>query len=169
MRLQTVKDIDVLVARLQAMRGKLAGSPDVMDEVRVLVHGCATMTGIWLDDLACRFADTGHSADDLFTAAWELVESLQIQPSGFESRTDPAFFAVLRDATASMLARLWINGYLLGPVPTDAWANTDLARTLLEALEHHADDRALTDDLDATGRPHPHGPAQADETGLACD
>ncbi|WP_435279965.1 hypothetical protein [Streptomyces sp. 1222.5] len=58
MRLQTVKDIDVLVGRLQAMRAQVADSPDTLDEVRALVHGCATTTGIWLDDLACRFADT---------------------------------------------------------------------------------------------------------------
>jgi hypothetical protein len=151
MRLRTVEDIDVLIGRLRATRAKLAACPDETDEVRARVHACATMTGIWLDDLACRFADTGYSADDLFTAAWELLEALPVAPSGFESAMDPAFFAVLRNAAATMLARLWINGYLLGPVPTDAWPNDDLARALLQALEHHADDRTLADDLRQQG------------------
>ncbi|MFD7447312.1 hypothetical protein [Streptomyces sp. NPDC059909] len=99
-------------------RADLVECPDEADQVRALVHRCATTTGIWLDDLACRFADTGHNADDLFAEAWALLESLPLTPSGFESAADPAFFDVLRDATAGMLARLWITGYLLGPVPT---------------------------------------------------
>ncbi|MGW1617476.1 hypothetical protein ACWCQZ_51185, partial [Streptomyces sp. NPDC002285] len=156
MRLQTVEDIDALIGQLSAMRARLVACPSEADEVRALVHACATMTGIWLDDLACRFADTGYSADDLFTAAWELLEGLPAGPSGFESAADPAFFAVLRDAAAGMLARLWITGYLLGPVPTDAWPNDDMARTLLRALEHHADDRTLADDLRRAGL-DPHG------------
>ncbi|MER7820376.1 hypothetical protein [Streptomyces sp. NPDC096153] len=76
MRLRTVEDIDVLIGKLHAMRADLVRCPDEADEadeVRALVHACATMTGIWLDDLACRFAATGHSADDLFAAAWELM------------------------------------------------------------------------------------------------
>ncbi|MFI9825906.1 hypothetical protein ACIHFC_36985 [Streptomyces sp. NPDC052013] len=151
MRLQTVEDIDLLIGRLRSLRAKMVACPDETDQVRALVHACATMTGIWLDDLACRFADTGYSADDLFSAAWELLESLPAAPSGFESAADPTFFAALRDATAGMLARLWITGYLLGPVPTDAWPNGDIARALLRALEHHADDRTLTDDLRQAG------------------
>ncbi|WP_189316109.1 hypothetical protein [Streptomyces brasiliensis] len=55
--------------------------------------------------------------------------------SGFESAADPAFSAALRDATAGMPARLWITGYLLGPIPTDAWPNGEMARALLQALE----------------------------------
>jgi hypothetical protein len=159
LRLRTVEDIDVLIGRLRGMRAKFVACPDEADEVRALVHACATMTGIWLDDLACRFADTGYSADDLFAAAWELLEDLPVAPSGFESAEDPAFFAVLRDAAAKMLARLWITGYLLGPVPTDAWPNGDLARALLQALEHHADDRTLADDLRQAGLgPHSDPP-----------
>ncbi|MGI5380641.1 hypothetical protein ACQEV2_41870 [Streptomyces sp. CA-251387] len=69
MRLCTVEDIDMLIGRLRAMRAQLVACPDEMDDVRALVHACATMTGIWMDDLACRFADTGYSADGLFTAA----------------------------------------------------------------------------------------------------
>ncbi|MER7820076.1 hypothetical protein [Streptomyces sp. NPDC096153] len=151
MRLRTVEDIDVLIGRLRAMRADLIACPNEADQVRAVVHRCATMTGIWLDDLACRFADTGHSADDLFAAAWELVESLPLEPSGFESAADPAFFAVLRDAAAGMLARLWITGYLLGPVPTVVWPNNDLARSLLQALEQHADEKTLADDLRLAG------------------
>ncbi|MFI9825849.1 hypothetical protein ACIHFC_36545 [Streptomyces sp. NPDC052013] len=69
MRLQTVEDIDVLIGRLRSLRAKVVACPDEADQVWAQVHACATMTGIWLDDLACRFADTGYSANDLFTAA----------------------------------------------------------------------------------------------------
>lgn len=150
-RLRTVEDIDVLIGKLHTMRARLVACPDEPDEVRAWVHACATMTAGWSDDLACRFADTGHEADDLFTAAWELLQALPSAPSGFETAADAAFFEVLRDATAEMLARLWIIGYLMGPVPTDAWPNSDLARALLQALEAHADDRTLTDDLRQAG------------------
>ncbi|MFE4579358.1 hypothetical protein [Streptomyces chartreusis] len=151
MRLRTVEDVDVLIGRLRAVRARLVACPDETDEVRALVHACASMTAAWSDDLACRFADTDYTAGDLFTAAWELLQVLPPAPSGFETAADPAFFEVLRDATAEMLARLWIIGYLMGPVPTDAWPNSDLARTLLQALERHADDRTLADDLRQAG------------------
>ncbi|WP_406423840.1 hypothetical protein [Streptomyces sp. NBC_01589] len=58
---------------------------------------------------------------------------------------------MLKAAAAKTLARLWITGYLLGPVPTDAWPNADLARIILVALEHHADDRTLAEDLRLAG------------------
>ncbi|WP_406410784.1 hypothetical protein [Streptomyces sp. NBC_01614] len=158
MRLRTVEDIDVLIGRLRAMRAKLVACPDETDEVRALVHACATVTAAWSDDLACQFADTGYSAEDLFTAAWELLQALPPTPSGFETAADPHFFEVLRDATAEMLARLWIIGYLLGPVPADAWPNIDLARALLRSLERHADDRTLADDLHQAGLAPPSDP-----------
>ncbi|MFJ9752848.1 hypothetical protein [Streptomyces chartreusis] len=151
MRLRTVEDIDALNRKLHAMRARLVACPDESDEVRALVHACATMTAAWSDDLACRFADTSYNTSDLFTAAWELLQALPSTPSGFETAADVALFEVLRDAAAEMLARLWIIGYLIGPVPTGAWPNSELARTLLQALEHHADDRTLTDDLRQAG------------------
>jgi hypothetical protein len=86
-----------------------------------------------------------------------LLQILPPIPSGFESAADPAFFEVLRDATAEMLARLWIIGYLMGPVPTDAWPNNDLARV----LERHADDRTLADDLHQAGLTLPSDPPGA--------
>ncbi|MER7820377.1 hypothetical protein [Streptomyces sp. NPDC096153] len=72
---------------------------------------------------------------------------------------------MLRDAAAGMLARLWITGYLLGRVPTDAWPNSGLACILLQALEQHADDRTLADDLRLAGL-DPHSEPPEGEDGL---
>ncbi|MFF8848328.1 hypothetical protein ACF08N_37755 [Streptomyces sp. NPDC015127] len=74
---------------------------------------------MWLDGQVCRFAATGHDADDLSRrrgGCW----TFPLATSGFEWGADPAFFAVLRDATAGTLAWLWITSYLLSPVPADA-------------------------------------------------
>uniref|UniRef100_UPI003F49638E hypothetical protein n=1 Tax=Streptomyces sp. CA-141956 TaxID=3240051 RepID=UPI003F49638E len=46
---------------------------------------------------------------------------MQLHPGGFLTKDDPALFTTLRGSAASMLARLWITGYLLGPLPEDAW------------------------------------------------
>ncbi|MFD8396686.1 hypothetical protein ACFV2N_48005 [Streptomyces sp. NPDC059680] len=151
MRLRTVQDIDFLIARLRRIRRELARCPDDVDRMRALLHRCTTMTSIWLDDLICRYADTGLNANETVAAAWELVDSLALKPSGFESAADPAFFSELRGAAAEALARLWLTGYHMGPVPFDAWPSPELARLLLRALEHHADCLVLSDDLRRAG------------------
>ncbi|MFI8294265.1 hypothetical protein ACIGBL_34785 [Streptomyces sp. NPDC085614] len=88
---------------------------------------------MWLDDVACRFAGTDHDADELFARAWQFVDELGLEPGGFLTREDPALFTTLRGSAASMLARLWVTGYLLGPVPEDAWPAEELAVLLLRA------------------------------------
>ncbi|MFF8848299.1 hypothetical protein ACF08N_37575 [Streptomyces sp. NPDC015127] len=157
-RWETIRAIDVLCQRLARLREELQMCPDEVVEVRAVQQACAMGTSFWLDDLACALADTGMDADGLFDAAWQLVDSLPLSPGGFESREDPRFFDVLRAATAKTLGRLWITGYLLGPVPTHAWPNADLARLLLRAIEQHADDLALGDDLRQAGLDTPAGP-----------
>ncbi|MFI8294180.1 hypothetical protein ACIGBL_34240 [Streptomyces sp. NPDC085614] len=97
---------------------------------------------MWLDDIACRFAGSEQDADELFAQAWQFVDDLGLEPGGFLTREDPALFTTLRGSAASMLARLWVTGYLLGPVPEDVWPAEELAVLLLRALEHHADARA---------------------------
>ncbi|MFI8829066.1 hypothetical protein [Streptomyces sp. NPDC053431] len=149
LRLETLRDIEALVRELEELRGELLACEDSDGErVRDLLHTAGVMTGVWLDDIACRFAETDHDADELFARAWQFVEDLDLAPEGFLTRDDPALFTTLRGSAASMLARLWVTGYLLGPVPEDAWPEEELAVLLLRALEHHADARALTETLD---------------------
>ncbi|MDX2565263.1 hypothetical protein PV371_37330 [Streptomyces sp. TX20-6-3] len=149
LRLETLRDIEALLRELEELHAELAACED-SDEERVwdLLHAAGVMTGVWLDDIACRFAETDHDADELFARAWQFVEDLGLAPGGFLTRDDPALFTTLRGSTASMLARLWVTGYLLGPIPEDVWPDRELAILLLRALEHHADARALTETLD---------------------
>lgn len=43
-----------------------------------------------------------------------------MEAAGFETSADPVRFNTLRATAASVLGRLWITGYLLGPVFMDA-------------------------------------------------
>ncbi|MFC8015971.1 hypothetical protein [Streptomyces cinereoruber] len=148
-RLETLRDIEALLRELEELHGELLVCEDSDGErVRDLLHAAGVIGGVWLDDIACRFAETDHDADELFARAWQFVEDLELAPEGFLARDDPALFTTLRGSAASMLARLWVTGYLLGPVPEDAWPEEELAVLLLRALEHHADARALTETLD---------------------
>ncbi|MGW6215810.1 hypothetical protein [Streptomyces sp. NPDC055109] len=147
LRLETLRDIEALMRELGELRSELLVREDG-DGVRDLLHAAGVMTGVWLDDIACRFAETEHDADELFARAWQFVDELELEPGGFLTREDPALFTTMRGSAASMLARLWITGYLLGPVPEDAWPDEELAVLLLRALEHHADVLALTETLD---------------------
>ncbi|MFD3537395.1 hypothetical protein [Streptomyces sp. NPDC058664] len=148
LRLETLRDIEALLRELEELRGELlVCEEDDGERVRELLHTAGVMTGVWLDDIACRFAETEHDADELFARAWQFVEDLELQPGGFLTREDPALFSTLRGSAASLLARLWVTGYLLGPVPEDAWPGEELAVLLLRALEHHVDAFALTESL----------------------
>ncbi|MFE5947229.1 hypothetical protein [Streptomyces sp. NPDC056480] len=149
LRLETLRDIEALVRELQELHGELLACEDSERErVRDLLHAAGVMTGVWLDDIACRFAETEHDADELFARAWQFVEDLDLNPGGFLTRDDPALFTTLRGSAASMLARLWVTGYLLGPVPDEAWPDEELAVLFLRTLEHHADALALAETLD---------------------
>ncbi|MGW8358861.1 hypothetical protein [Streptomyces wedmorensis] len=150
LRLETLRDLEALVREFEELRGELLACEGSDGErVRDLLHAAGVMGGVWLDDIACRFAETDHDADELFAQAWQFVEDLELAPpDGFLTRDDPALFAMLRGSAASMLARLWVTGCLLGPVPEDAWPEEGLAVLLLRALEHHADARALTETFD---------------------
>ncbi|MFE5940879.1 hypothetical protein ACFQ69_36830 [Streptomyces sp. NPDC056470] len=140
---------------LQGLQDALSVCKDSdLDRVRDLLHTAGVMTGVWLDDIACRFADTDHDADELFARAWQFVDDLELTPGGFLTKEDAELFATLRGSAASMLARLWFTGYLLGPVPEDAWPHEELATLLLRALEHHVDARALTEALDHQAAAH---------------
>ncbi|MDX2565396.1 hypothetical protein PV371_38300 [Streptomyces sp. TX20-6-3] len=128
--------------------------------MRDLLYAVGVMTGVWLDDVACRFAETDHDADEPFARAWQFVDALDLEPGGFSTRDDPALFTTLRGSAASMLGRVWLNGYLLGPVPEDAWPGRELAVLMLRALEHHTDALALAETLDQPlpPPPRPHRP-----------
>jgi hypothetical protein len=156
LRLETLRDIEALQRELQELHGELLACGDSEEErLRDLLHAAGAMTGVWLDDVACRFAEADHDADELFARAWQFVDELPLEPGGFLSREDGSLFTTLRGSAASMLARLWITGYLLGPVPEDAWPNHELATLLLRALEHHTDALALAEALE-----HRHSPTE---------
>jgi hypothetical protein len=149
LRLETLRNIEALLRELQELHGELLACEDSDGErVRDLLHAAGVITGVWLDDIACHFAETEHDADELFARAWQFVDDLELDPVGFLTRDDPALFTTLRGSAAGMLARLWVTGYLLGPVPEDAWPDAELAVLFLRALEHHADALALTETLD---------------------
>ncbi|WP_369198973.1 hypothetical protein [Streptomyces djakartensis] len=162
-RLETLRDLSALMAELAELRRELAVCEDDEEQVRELLHMAGVMTGVWLDDVACRFAGTDHTADELFAAAWRLLDDMAVEPGAFSTLEDPALFQILNGSAASLLSRLWINGYLIGPFPHDTWPNHDLALLLLRTLEHHADALALTDALDHHNHPPPAGPPP-DET-----
>ncbi|MFI8829305.1 hypothetical protein [Streptomyces sp. NPDC053431] len=171
LRLETLRDIEALVRELVELHGELLACDDRDEErVRNLLHAAGVRAGMWVDDIACRFAETDHDADELFARAWQFVDDLELEPGGFLTRDDPALFTTLRGSAASMLARLWVTGYLLGPVPEDAWPEEELALLFLRALEHHADALALTETLDhhtASGDASPlsEKPGNNDEPG----
>ncbi|MFJ2061261.1 hypothetical protein ACIOMM_35850 [Streptomyces sp. NPDC087908] len=177
LRLETLRDIEALIRELQELHGDLQACGEEDGEgVRDLLHTVGVMTGVWLDDVACRFAETDHDADELYARAWQFVAALDVEPGGFSTRDDPALFTTLRGSAASMLGRLWINGYLLGPVPEDAWPSRELAVLILRALEHHTDVLALAGALDhPLPPPRPHrpdggaGPGGTPETGEGPD
>ncbi|MFE5940566.1 hypothetical protein ACFQ69_35045 [Streptomyces sp. NPDC056470] len=162
LRLETLRDIEALLRELEELHGELLACEDSDGErVRDLLHAAGVMTGVWLDDVACRFAETDHDADELFARAWQFVNDLNLAPGGFLTRDDPALFTTLRGSAAAMLARLWVTGYLLGPVPEDAWPDEELAILLLRALEHHADAHALTETLNQHHTSHDEPPPTA--------
>ncbi|MFB7176052.1 hypothetical protein ACFCYM_35470 [Streptomyces sp. NPDC056254] len=109
------------------------------------------MTELWLDTVACRLACPEQDANELFARAWQLVDELPLEASGFLSREDAALFTTLRGSAASVLARIWIAGFLLGPIPESAWPNYELAAIFLGALDRQADVRALNESLDSYG------------------
>ncbi|MFJ9753056.1 hypothetical protein [Streptomyces chartreusis] len=148
LRLETLRDLEALMYELSRLQDELVACIDDEEEVRDLLHAAGVMSSVWLDDVACRFAGADHQADELFAIAWRLLDELDHGPGGFRSREDAALFASLRGSAAGMLARLWISGYLMGPVPHDAWPNPELALLLLRALEHRADALALSDALE---------------------
>ncbi|MFC8015719.1 hypothetical protein [Streptomyces cinereoruber] len=160
LRLETLRDIEALIRELRELHGDLRACEEGDGErVRDLLHAVGVMTGVWLDDVACRFAEADHDADELFARAWQFVDALEVEPGGFSTRDDPALFTTLRGSAASMLGRVWINGYLLGPVPEDAWPSRELAVLMLRALEHHTDALALAETLDQPlPPPRPHRP-----------
>ncbi|MFJ3176734.1 hypothetical protein ACIPJK_39370 [Streptomyces roseus] len=106
------------------------------------------MTELWLDTVVCRLADPEQDADELFARAWQFVDDLPLEASGFLCREDAALFTTLRGSAASLLARVWIAGFLLGPVPESAWPNYELAAIFLGALDRQADVRALNESID---------------------
>lgn len=160
LRQETLRDVAALQRELARLHDELEACGDGDEElVRDLLHAAGVSTGIWLDDVACRFADAEHEGDELFAKAWQFLEELTLTPGGFLSREDPALFMTLRGSAAGMLARLWITGYLLGPVPEEVWPNAELAELLFAALEHHADALALADDLDWDPDADPDGAA----------
>lgn len=72
--------------------------------------------------------------------AQAVVEGLGAAPAGFATSVDEQHrHARMKKATAVMLVRLWVTGRLLGPIPAEAWPNTELARLLLPAIERYAD------------------------------
>ncbi|MFE5549709.1 hypothetical protein ACFQ71_38770 [Streptomyces sp. NPDC056534] len=171
LRLETLRDIEALRRELQELHAELlACEEDDGERVRDLLHVTGVTTGVWLDDIACRFAGTEHDADELFARAWQFVDDLELAPGGFLTRDDPALFTTLRGSAAGMLARLWVNGYILGPIPEDAWPDQELAVLFLRALEHHADALALTETLDHHrgpdgGAPQDERPGTGEEPG----
>ncbi|MFE4579514.1 hypothetical protein [Streptomyces chartreusis] len=147
-RLATMREIRALQAELQEIFDELAQcEDDDAERVWELLHAAGTMTGVWMDDIACRFAGIEEDADEVFAHAWRLLDDLAMKPAGFTTRTDPLLFATLRRTTSGLLARLWVTGFLLAPVPIHAWPNTEIAALLLTALEHHADAADLAQDL----------------------
>ncbi|MFE6848758.1 hypothetical protein [Streptomyces sp. NPDC057686] len=148
-RLDTARSIQTLRRRLRDLHHELLQCSDEdEDRVQDLLHAAGVVTGIWLDDVVCRFVDPEHDSDELFAKAWQLVDRMPLESNGFLSSQDSALFASLRGMAANMLARIWISGFLLGPIPEDAWPNHDLAIHLLAGLDHHLDDRDLKQDLE---------------------
>ncbi|MFE5546109.1 hypothetical protein ACFQ71_20095 [Streptomyces sp. NPDC056534] len=101
LRLETLRDIKALLRELEELHSQLLACQDSDGErVRDLLHAAGVMTGVWLDDIACRFAETDHDADELFARAWQFVEDLELAPGGFLTRDDPALFTTQRVSAA---------------------------------------------------------------------
>ncbi|QRP42956.1 hypothetical protein [Amycolatopsis sp. FDAARGOS 1241] len=122
---------------------------DNVEQALRLVRGIGwLMTGL-ADIFAIRFAERGGDADPnaFYDQAQQVVDELGDEPVGIETAGDPEYFARMKRCAASILARFWLTGYLLGPIPIDAWPNETLARQLLTTIEHHADVITLLHDV----------------------
>jgi hypothetical protein len=95
-----------------------------------------TLSGL-VDDIAARHAGVEEDLHALLDRAERVVDELDAEPAGFETR-DPTYFSRVKRTTAILLANMWSMGRLLG-VPVDAWPSADLARQLLSAAERVAD------------------------------
>jgi hypothetical protein len=136
MAVRTRMDVDVTDRLLREL---LDQAEHEQRDGRVTARAAGMVASTLVDTLAVRYADAKDDPNDLFDIAEQLVASLDLQPTGSETSSDPDYFGRAKQATAILLARLWINGMLLGPVPVDAWPNAELARLLLRAVEQHGD------------------------------
>ncbi|MFE9500627.1 hypothetical protein [Streptomyces collinus] len=169
-RMETVRDLVALMHELRDLHDEMVACENDEEHIWDLLQTAGAMVSVWLDDVACRFADTDHDADELFAIAWRLLDDLALAPEGFRSQDDATLFTTLRGSAAALLAKIWINGYLLSSIPRDAWPNQDLILLLLRALEHHADAVALTDALDhREGRPRRASPPTSYEKSVSDD
>lgn len=152
-RLATMQSILELQEELQEIFDELVVcDDDDVERVSDLLQMVGTTAGVWVEDIACRFAGSEEDADELFAHACRLVDNSVNQPGGFTTGADPQLFSNLRRVAASLLARLWVTGFLLGSVPVNAWPSTQIATLILNALEYRADAIDLASDLDGKRR-----------------
>lgn len=94
-------------------------------------------------DIAARGAAvdvTGQGAvHDLLDDAERVVAEADLLPHGRETTARQEYFRRLQRSTAILLAGLWTTGRLIGPLPVEAWPNTDLAWLIMRTLEDYAD------------------------------
>uniref|UniRef100_UPI003F4927BC hypothetical protein n=1 Tax=Amycolatopsis sp. CA-096443 TaxID=3239919 RepID=UPI003F4927BC len=135
-----------------ALENAAAEAGEDVGKVLKLVQGTGLIVSTLVDTLAVRYADSGGDADPntLYDRAQQVVEGLGGPPAGIETAGDPVYFARMQTCAANTLAKLWISGYLFGPVPIDAWPNEALARMLL-TIEHHADVITLQHEVEHLG------------------
>ncbi|MER5417969.1 hypothetical protein [Streptomyces virginiae] len=148
-RLEAAHGIETLCVELKGVRQELLMCSDLEGErVRDLMYAASRIMEVWLDTLACRLAEPEQDANEIFARAWQFVDDLPLEASGFLSREDAALFTTLRGSAASVLAHIWISGFLIGSIPENAWPNHELAAALLGALDRQADARALSESID---------------------
>ncbi|MEV7951719.1 hypothetical protein AB0O74_32710 [Streptomyces rubiginosohelvolus] len=144
---EVARDVASLQTALGAFREQVLADASDDDRVRQVQYDIGVTLGTWVDKFACRVANTSASAEQINIDAREFVHSLGLDPTGFESKSSPELYETLRKEAGNLLARLWMTGFLLGPVPVDQWPNDLMAQNILEALECFADAITLEDDL----------------------
>ncbi|MFD3535878.1 hypothetical protein [Streptomyces sp. NPDC058664] len=78
LRLETLRDIEALLRELEELHGELLVCEKSDGEwVQDLLYAAEGMTGVRLDGIACRFAETEHDAHELFARAWPFIEDLE--------------------------------------------------------------------------------------------
>ncbi len=150
MLLRAQADVDLVTGQVRQLLLAATRSVTTTEDALDCLRATAVLMSGLVDTWSLRLASGGGDPDpnEAYDRAEDLIAKLDLAPTGVETAADPEYAARLRQCTANLLARHWVNGMLLGVHDTDAWPNADLIQLLQPAVERHADMITLLDEID---------------------